>query len=346
MPEPAETRIGLTEYQLRVAVREAIVESANSLSQEALTLSDASIRYLSYIEQVLGRKPSTLQDYRSILTRHFNPFFADRALGSISVNLITDYAEAKRAEGLKRKTVANHLALLHAVLAHAVKRGWLSRNAAAALDRPAKAGSSADARFLTSEELGTLVAAVPDDALGPTDRALYLTAALTGLRQGELVALRWRDIDWSAGVVRVRRSFTRGKFGTPKSRRSSRAVPIAHRLKAALSAHFWTSEYPASDDLVFAHPRTGGPYDPSRMRKRFYGAVDRADVERVRFRDLRHTFGTRMAAVGTPLRAIQEWMGHSSYQTTMMYAHYAEDSSRGAEWVDRAFGGVATDPLR
>ena len=122
---------------------------------------------------------------------------------------------------------------------------------------------------------------------------------------------------------------------------------MAHRLKVALSAHLWSSRYTTSDDLVFAHPSTGGPYDPSRMRKRFYGAVGRADVERLRFHDLRHTFGTRMAAVGTPLRTIQEWMGHSSYQTTMMYAHYAEDPSRGAAWVDRAFGvAVAPGPLR
>ena len=195
----AEARIPLNEYQVRAAVRQAMVESANSFSQEGLTLSGAAKRYLTYIEQVLGRKPSTLQDYRSILRRHFKPFFADEALGSISVDLITDYAETKRAEGLTRKTVANHLAFLHAIMAHAVKRGWLSRNAAAAVDRPGKPGVSTDVRFLTSEELGALVAAVPSDALAPTDRALYLTAALTGLRQGgarRTQMARRRLVDW------------------------------------------------------------------------------------------------------------------------------------------------------
>ena len=83
-----------------------------------------------------------------------------------------------------------------------------------------------------------LRAAPLDDALGPTDHALYMLAAMTGLRQGELVALRWRDIDWSAKVVRVRRNYTRGEWGTPKSRRSSRAVPLADRAAGELDGTF------------------------------------------------------------------------------------------------------------
>ena len=117
--------------------------------------------------------------------------------------------------------------------------------------------------------------AVPDDLLGPTIGALYLTATMTGLRQGELVALRWQDVDWVAGVVRVRRSYTRGRFGTPKTRRSSRAVPMADRVAAELERHFQRSRYQADDDLVFGHPQTGHPYDASKSRKRFKEALSR-----------------------------------------------------------------------
>jgi integrase len=141
---------------------------------------------------------------------------------------------------------------------------------------------------------------VPNDTLGRMEGALYLTAAMTGLRQGELVALRWQDLDWSAGVVRGRRSYTRGELGTPKSRRSSRAVPLAHRVAAELERHFQRSAFQADTDLVFAHPETGSPYDASRLRKRFKCAVSAAGIRDVRFHDLRHTFGTRMAASGRP----------------------------------------------
>jgi integrase len=184
-----------------------------------------------------------------------------------------------------------------------------------------------------------------DDVLGPTDHALYTTAAMTGLRQGELVALRWRDIDWPAGVVRVRRSYSRGEWGTPKSRRSSRAVPLADRVAAELDEHFRRSAYRADDSLVFCHPQSGDPYDASHLRHRFYGAMTAAGMgERrgrkggITFHSLRHTFGTRMAAVGVPMRTLQEWMGHRDFTTTLIYADFAPDPSGGAVFAERAFG--------
>jgi len=75
----------------------------------------------------------------------------------------------------------------------------------------------------------------------------------------------------------------------------------------------------------------------SRMRKRFKTALARGEVRPLRFHDLRHTFGTQMAAAGAPLRAIQEWMGHRDYKTTSIYADYAPDPSRGADFAAAAF---------
>jgi integrase len=97
---------------------------------------------------------------------------------------------------------------------------------------------------------------------------LYLTGAMTGMRRGELIALRWQDIDWNVGLIRVRRTFNRGQFGTPKTRRSSRAVPLADRLRADLDQHFRNSDFQGELDLVFCHPRHGRVLDPSRVRKR------------------------------------------------------------------------------
>ena len=335
------TSAGLTRRQAETALREAItLAGARPLPEERLTFAEAATRYVDHVERVLERKPSTVQDYRSILRRHFEPFFANRALEGVTVQLASDYAAAKSAEGLSPKTVANHLRLLHALFSHAVKRGWTHTNPVAGVDRPRTSGADPDIRFLTQDEIDALISATPDDPLGNTDKALYLTAGLTGLRQGELIALRWRDIDWSAGLIRVRRSFTRGRFGSPKSRRSNRAVPMAPRVADRLATQLQASAYPGDADLVFGHPHTGGPYDASLMRKRFYRALSRAQVRRVRFHDLRHTFGTRMAAAGAPLRAIQEWMGHSNYQTTLIYADYAPDPSRGTAWAERAFGSA------
>ncbi len=178
--------------------------------------------------------------------------------------------------------------------------------------------------------------AVLEDDLARVDRALYLTAAMTGLRQGELLGLRWRDVDWAAQKIRVVRPYVRGKFRTPKSRTSSRAVPMADRVGRELELLFQSSAYQAEDALVFGHPHTGHPLERSQVSKRFKRALKRAGVRDVRFHDLRHTFGTRCAAAGVPLRTLQAWMGHADIKTTMVYTHYAPGANE-AELVNGVF---------
>jgi Phage integrase family len=141
------------------------------------------------------------------------------------------------------------------------------------VDKPAAGGGDPDIRFLDPAEVEALVRATPDDTLGPTEAVLYLAAAMTGLRQGELIALRWRDVDWLAGRIRVRQNYVRGEFGTPKSKRSSRSVPLVDRLGGELERHYQRSAYQHDDDLVFAHP-----LDRSKVLKRFKDCCDRAKV--------------------------------------------------------------------
>ena len=92
---------------------------------------------------------------------------------------------------------------------------------------------------------------------------MYLAAAMTGMRQGECLGLRWRDVDWAAKRIRIRirQNFVRGEFGTPKSKRSSRSVPLEDRVAAELDRLFKDTPNQGDDDLVFAHPATGKPID-------------------------------------------------------------------------------------
>jgi integrase len=331
---------GLSREEAEVALRNAIVASrATPLLEDAIDIAEAGRRYLTNRE-MLGLKPGTLADYESHLRCHLIPFFGERPLDEIDVDLIEGFIAAKRQEGKAIKSIRNFLGLLHAIFALAMRRGWCAANPVAAVDKP-RNPHNPDIRYLNGEELEQLLRATPDDELGRLERALYLTAAMTGLRRGELLALRWQDVDWESGVVRVRRTFSRGQFGTPKSRRSSRAVPLAARLIAALQEHQQRSRFQDDVDLVFAHPQIGQVLDPSRVRKRFQAAARRAGLRPVRFHDLRHTFGTRMAASGAPLRAIQEWMGHSDQRTTLIYADYAPDLTQGAMWAARAFTPAA-----
>jgi integrase len=141
-----------------------------------------------------------------------------------------------------------------------------------------------------------------------------------------------------AGRLRVRRNFVRGEFGAPKSRRSSRSVPLADRVSAELDQLHRGTHYGTDEDLVFGHPHLGKPLDRSKLLRRFKRASSRAGLREIRFHDLRHTFGTRVAAAGVAMRTIQEWMGHRDFKTTLIYAADNAPSAQERELVERAFG--------
>lgn len=335
----SSAREGLTRVQAEAELRKLIDSTVVVPREQRLTIEQAGRRYIDHLEKVMQRKPTTIQDYRIILRRHLAPFFAERTIDRITVAQCEQLVHAQLDAEVSVKSLLNRLTFLHGIFAFAVKRGWCVENPMARVDRPRQArASNGRLRYLDREQLALLLAAVPSDGLGAIERPLYLCAAMTGLRQGELIALRWRDVDWNARLVRVVDNYTRGSFCTPKSERSVRSVPMAPRLEAELRAHHARSAYTAEDDLVFCHPQTGGVYDASRLRKRFQDALARGGVREITFHELRHTFGTQMAAAGAPLRAIQEWMGHADYKTTSIYAHYAPDPTRGAKWAEAAFG--------
>ena len=271
-----------------------------------------------------------------MLRRHIEPFFGDRPLERIDADQIRRYLGAKKREGLATKTITNQLVFLHGLFSFSLKRGWLNANPVAMVDRPRAPIVDPDIHYLDLNELDALLRVTPEDELGLLDRAIYLTAAMTGMRQGELIALRWVDVDWRASRIRVRRNYTRQRFGTPKSKRSSRSVPMADRVAADLERHFQRSSFTDEQDLVFCHPHTGNPLDASRLRRRFKVALKAAALRAVRFHDLRHTFGTHCAAQGIPMRTLQEWMGHGTLATTEIYADYAP-SAQEKSMIERAF---------
>ena len=330
------TRLGLTRAQAERELQRLIDRDLSVPLQREFTVREAGERLIDHLD-ALGRKRSTLGDYESFLRVHLAPYFGETVLERIGRAEVEGFVAAKRREGKATKSVLNYLGLLHSIFAYAERRGLARGNPVKLVDKPRPGGADPDIRFLDEAELDALIAAVPDDARGPMERSLYIGAAMTGLRQGELLGLRWRDIDWSAGRVRVRQSYVRGEFGTPKSKRSSRSVPLADRVAGEFDRHFKRSAYQQDDDLVFCHPQTGKPLDRSRLTKRFKAAARRAGIRDVRFHDLRHTFGTRMAGAGVPLRTLQEWMGHRDFKTTLIYADY-QPSAGEAELVERAFG--------
>jgi integrase len=348
----AGTREGLTRAQAEKKLRElmATIEPTRPAS-DALTMADLGQRYLANLIR-RGRKKATTVALESILRIWLEPFFADRDVRRITVEDVRDLMrmmERGRRPGPKLKgdrrygrptgpkTVRNYIGTLSALLNFAERNGWVSANVARHVELPSVTRNE-DIRFLEPVEVQSLADAAIEGPYRRIDRALYLTAAMTGLRQGELVALRWRDVDWTAGRIRVRRNYVLGEFGTPKSRRSTRSVPMADALAGELDRLHQTSNWPADGDLVFGDPDMGTPLDKAAILRRYRRALKATGLdESHRFHDLRHTFGTRMASTGVPMRTLQEWMGHRDIETTQRYADYAP-SPHEAAFVEAAFG--------
>ncbi len=339
----SSTREGLTRTQAEAELRRLMgAVKPSTRASDRLTVEEGGNLLLANVA-ARGRKRATIEAYSSAIRIHLVPFFAGRTLDRIGRREIDGFINYMARTGRSTKTTRNSLGILHSIFELARREGIVEANPCSLVEKPRATEGDPDIRFLEPEEIEALLRGIPEDDLGRIERRMYLTAAMTGMRQGELLALRWRDIDWPARRVRIRRNYVRGEFGTPKSKRSSRSVPLADRLAGELDRLHAETFYPADDDLVFAHPHTGKPIDRSRLLKRFKAALRRGEVREVRFHDLRHTFGTRMAAQGVPMRALQEMMGHRDFKTTLIYADYAP-SEHEAEWVEAAFRPAQLEP--
>src|SRR5215207_2295190 len=168
-------RDGLTRKQAEAKLRQLMGEAHYPAPDERLDFETAATRYIEHAEQVMGRKPATMTDYR-IIARALGRYLGPAALDRVTADELAGYLRARAAEGRAPKTISNHMVFAHAVFAHAVRRGWARVNPVAALDRPRSTNANPDIRFLTLEEVEALLRAVPDDDLGRVERVLYLAA--------------------------------------------------------------------------------------------------------------------------------------------------------------------------
>ena len=324
--------------------RRCVVDPASvrpSAARSGATFAEAAAEYLRFAEEDRGCKPSTIRSYRNAINVHLLPVFGAMALEDITVQEIERWragmSSARQQRELSNKTKNNLLVLMHAIFRRAVKLYGLPRNPVANVDR-FRVRSSGDIQVFSPEEVWSLVRAAGSEI----DAAIFLTAAFTGLRRGELLGLRWRDVDFAGSTIRVRASYAAGQLTTPKSGKV-RAVPMAPDVASALARLGDRERFTGDDDFVFAG-EAGLPLDGDALSSRYRDALARAGLRPLRFHDLRHTFGTRMIAKAD-IRRVQEWMGHADIQTTMKYLHY-EPREEDAQLVAQAFESTSSDALR
>jgi integrase len=232
----------LAEAWLRDTLHAARRGTLPGMVRTGATFADAAAEWLRYVEHDRGRKPSTVQGYRSIVRSELLPRFRSMALEDVTPEVIEAW-QSSMTQAASTRTKA--LVLMHGIFQRARKVWSLPANPVADVEKP-PVTRSGDLQVFSPEEVWVLVRGAGSEV----DGALFLTAAFTGLRMGELLALRWRDVDFAGSAVRVRASYYAGHLTTPKSGKV-RAVPLAPDVASALASLGERAHWVGDDDLGF-----------------------------------------------------------------------------------------------
>lgn len=281
-------------------------------------------------------KPNTIDRYRRIVERKINPALGSILLNKLSPLAIQDFYADLLAGGLSSSTVSLYHGVLHRALDQAVKWRLIPHNPANAVDAPRP--NPPEMQTWTAEQARAFLVGTASDDLA----ALYVLALHTGMRRGELLGLKWGDIDVERGTLAVRRTLVKGPggltFGTPKTSAGKRSIALPGPCVAALRSHRAAQAArrlqlgPAWQDggMVFDRGE-GSPLPPTTLGYAFQHWRKVLELPRIRFHDLRHTAATLMLANGEHPKIVQERLGHSDISMTLnRYSHVSMDMQREA----------------
>ncbi len=281
---------------------------------------------------------TTQQSYEDTINVHLKPVLGHIPLARLSAPAMQRYLAQKLEKGLSATTVRYHAAVLHEALRHAVRWGVLIRNPLDYLDLPRRRRK--ETRVWDEEQVRLFLGeARKSSGYYP----LYLAAVTTGMRQGELLGLRWADIDFTLGTATVQQTFYRlgseQLFRTPKTATSGRVVDLSpavlDELRRIREAQKVTKQKLGDaykdHQLVFCQ-RSGGPLHAHNIvRRDFHPTAKRAKVPRIRFHDLRHCHATHLLRQGENPKVVQERLGHSTPAFTLsVYGHVLPGMQRDA----------------
>lgn len=180
--------------------------------------------------------------------------------------------------------------------------------------------------FLNPSEVRKLLSSLPEPC-----HTLVLVAVLTGLRVGEILALRWKNLDLIRGVIQVRETVSEGRFGSPKTKSSRRDVPMSQPVRKALKAQHARCILTGPDDLAFT-TRKQTPLNPKNLLRRVLQPACKAlELPLISWHSFRHTHATQLAESGESLRTAQAILGHSDLETTLnVYTHAIPEAQKRA----------------
>jgi len=277
---------------------------------------------------VPSKRPSTVSQYRGHLDHHLIPYFGSVKLGRIDVKMVESYmANQLKNSAIAKVTINKTVVTLGAILRYAVRHRYIDFNPVSNVEKYRNGSEEyqEDRHYLTPHEIRDLLNTAPEKY-----RVLFMTAVMTGIREGELFGLKWEDVDLVVRQIYVKRTFSKGRFYSPKTRSSIRKIDMAPELISELRK--WKLQCPKGDlDLVFPNG-AGKPENHGNMLRRgFYPTLRKAGIRKIRFHDLRHTYASLLIRQNEHPKYIQSQMGHSSIKVTMdIYGHLMEATNHEA----------------
>lgn len=275
-------------------------------------------------------KESTHAEYEKDIRNHITPALGELAISELRPAHISDllveiasgtYKRSAKGSEYKRtnRTANRALAPLRAALGYGVRMGYLPYSPAAAVKRLPE--RPRERRFLTAAEARAIL-----DACEGRDLALVAMGLGSGMREGEIVALKWGDLDLERSIVTVRRTFSHGRIGTPKDHQV-RGVVLPEWLRLTLIDYFRASGSPGPQAWLFPAERgtrtkkgkpmkKGGPIRGDVAYKRFLAAAEKAEISGANFHGLRHSYASLMLDAGAVPLAVAELLGHANTDTT------------------------------
>jgi integrase len=328
---------GKKREDVRDKLAKALSDRADGLVFDAgaLTVGEYLDRWLGDVKDTVRK--STHEGYEYAIGPHIKPALGRIKLKDLNPAQIRWFYRERLDSGLAPATVHKMHVVLHKALKAAVADGLIPRNAAAGLKLPRITREEIDP--LTEEQSRRLLESVRGDRL----EALYVLALNTGMRQGELLALKWDDVDLERGILRVRRTLTHADkafvLGEPKTKNSRRTIRLTtgalDALRAHLSRQLREMEQMGSlyqpGGLIFA-TQSGTIINPSNLRNRsFKPLLKHAGLPEIRFHDLRHTCATLLLGRDVNAKVVSEMLGHSSISITLdIYSHLLPDMQEKA----------------
>jgi integrase len=270
-------------------------------------------------------KTSTQKNHRHILQKHLLPHFGECAICDVTRQGIQEYVTRLMQNGYAPKSIDHIHDVLSAVLRTAVKWGHLQDNPAHGVDLP-RLRTVRPKWALTTAQAEALLNALP-----PLARTMVGLALLSGLRRGELFALRWRDVDDSTRCLTVREAVYEGTFGTPKTEAGFRRLPLSDTAWQLLEQWKPHAKRVEPDALVFA-TWSGKPISPNNILRRWvFPVCDQLTLPRATWLTFRRTYSSWAHDKGVPGKVVAELMGHTNVATTLnVYTQVLDASVRRA----------------